>query len=430
MENIQSTQAKLKTANAVIENDRKLARIVKIDQVIKHPNADSLSLAMIGGWQCVIRLDEYKAGDLAIYCEIDSLLPVNHPSFKFLESRNSDNRLVGEDIFHKLKSIKLRKELSQGLLVPIPDKYKHLPIDSNVTNELGILKYESPNQVAISDRNNEVKGTGILSKIITKLLSGVGGSLIPWPVMLTKSDQDRVQNRTPFIIQAQKDQDVHEVTYKLDGSSMTVFCVNERGIRTGVCSRNYELALGGQEVGFTTKVKYWLGTLLMKNRRFFKTWEFRKPTWLNVTEGTQNNFTEYVVKHKVIDALKKYHQDTGRFITVQGELIGPSIQNGFEGVTENEYHIFSVYENGNLELLPQDAQKVVKELGLNYVPIFDDNFIIPKDWTVKDILEMAEGDRAFNKKKGTYREGLVFKSKTRRFSFKAISNSYLLKSTD
>ncbi|MNC37702.1 hypothetical protein D3C75_862730 [compost metagenome] len=59
-----------------------------------------------------------------------------------------------------------------------------------------------------------------------------------------------------------------------------------------------------------------------------------------------------------------------------------------------------------------------------------ERFVIPKEWTVKDVLTMAEGQRAFNQKKGTYREGIVFKSLKRVMSWKAISNSYLLKAKD
>lgn len=128
--------------------------------------------------------------------------------------------------------------------------------------------------------------------------------------------------------------------------------------------------------------------------------------------------------------MRSYYDVTGEAISVQGELIGPDIQSNFEGVDEHEYHIFNVYRNGNEELLPEEARKVCDELGLKYVPVLHERFVIPIDWTVQDVLAMAEGNRAFNPTKQSFREGIVFKSTKRVFSFKAISNKYLLKKGD
>ena len=49
---------------------RMMAWITKIDKVVKHPDADSLDICTVGGWQCVTKLGEFKPGDLAIYISI------------------------------------------------------------------------------------------------------------------------------------------------------------------------------------------------------------------------------------------------------------------------------------------------------------------------------------------------------------------------
>lgn len=46
--------------------ERKMARIVQIDDIIPHTNADSLEIAKIGGWQVVVKKDEFKKGDHAV----------------------------------------------------------------------------------------------------------------------------------------------------------------------------------------------------------------------------------------------------------------------------------------------------------------------------------------------------------------------------
>ncbi|QBJ02838.1 RNA ligase [Pseudomonas phage Psa21] len=445
MSEAEVVQKEIKAGFGVVEKDRKLARIVIIDDVVPHPNAERLELAVIGGWQLCVKLGEYKKGDRAVYCEIDSLLPLSNVElFGFLEERRSDNRRVDGVNFHRLKTIKLRKEISQGLLVPVPAKFKDSPVDTNLTLELGILKYEP--RAPMEPSNKEARGSDWYSRLIRKIIGNLDGSLIPWPAQLTKSDQDRVQNKTVAFTLAKEAGEVFEVTYKLDGSSMTVFCINDKGVRTGVCSRNYELGLGEGNWSFSEQLRHWVGAFLIRNRKVVSLKKvpleeggFKRklhwtgihiPQWLKGSIATENNFTRYVKEHEVTKALREYQARTGEFITVQGELIGPDIQSNFEGVDKHEYHVFSVYRNGNEEVLPEEAEKIVKELGLTYVPIFDRAFVIKPEQGVKEILELAEGQRAFNPKKGTYREGLVFKSKSRLMSFKAISNSYLIKKAD
>lgn len=420
----------------VVEETRKLARIVEIDDVVKHPNADALELAIVGGWQLCVKMGEYKKGDRAIYCEIDSLLPLDNVKlFGFLESRRSDNRRVDGKNYHRLKTIKLRKELSQGLLVPIPDEFKDEPVDTNLTLKLGILKYESaPPMVS---KAHAARNAPWIVKLGAKLIGNLGGALKPWPEMLTKSDQDRIQNKTVAFYNLKEDGDDMEVTYKLDGSSMTVFCVDDKGIRTGVCSRNYELGMGGEKWGFIQQLRYWVGNFLIRNRNLFrkKTWvtpegKLRNgiilPLWTKGTAIEDNNFVRVTNQQQIIERLLKFHKNTGRFISVQGELIGPSIQDNFEEVADYDYYIFNVYEDGNRELLPAEARAVVKDLGLNYVPVLDPCWKPSKEMSVKDVLAMAEGPSAFKNKRG-YREGLVFKSNQRVLSWKAISTNYLLK---
>lgn len=423
--------SELSTCAWMVEKDRKLARIVKIDDVRIHPNADRLELCIVGGWQCVSGKGNFKKGDYAVYCEIDSLLPTDYVDFNFLENRNSDNRNVEGKRYHRLTTSKLRKELSQGLLIPVPEKFKGAMVDTNLTLELGILKYEGKPQTEKSEKEGRPKT--LYMKFATWLLKGLSGALLPWPRQLVKSDQDRIQNKTTAFDIAKEEKQKFEVTYKLDGSSMTCFYINDEGkMRGGVCSRNYELPLGGDEYSLWDKIRLWLGTTLIRNRRFFTTWTWNKVQWVNTASGVSDHFTEQYTNEKIGEKLKAYFEKHGIAISVQGELIGPNIQSGFEGVTVNEYHVFTVYKDGHKTVLPAEAREICAELGLKYVPLFEDDFTIPDDWTVQDVLTYASGQRAFNpveksgKTKASFREGLVFKAVDKDFSFKAISNEYLL----
>lgn len=430
-ERITKDLSELSVCSWTLEKDRKLARIVVIDDVREHKNADRLELCIVGGWQCVSGKGNFKKGDRAVYCEIDSLLPTDYVDFNFLENRNSDNRNVEGKRYHRLTTSKLRKELSQGLLVPVPAKFKDSPVDTNLTLELGILKYEGRAQKEKSEK--EARPKTLYMKFATWLLKGLSGALLPWPRQLTKSDQDRIQNKTTAFDMAKEDTTQFEVTYKLDGSSMTCFLINDEGtLRDGVCSRNYELPLGGKEYSFWDKIRLYVGTTLIRNRRFFLTRSWNKVDWVNTSTGVSDHFTTAYRDLSIADRLWAYYRKHGVELAIQGELIGPNIQSNFEGVDSNQYRVFTVYKNGHQEVLPAEAREIVKELGLTYVPVLDEEFVIPADWEIADILKYAEGQRAYNpieksgKVAATFREGLVFKALNKVFSFKAISNSYLL----
>lgn len=111
------------------------AEVVKVD-IVPHPNADRLDIAKVRGWQCVAQKETYKNGDLAVYLPIDSVLPPELVA-----------KLGIEKNYHKrLRTIKLRGEISQGMLMPLSQipGGDQLQEGADVTEKLGILKYEPP----------------------------------------------------------------------------------------------------------------------------------------------------------------------------------------------------------------------------------------------------------------------------------------------
>lgn len=184
---------------------RKLATIATIENIRNHPNADELELVTIRGWQVVVKKGEFKNGQRCVYCEIDSVLPPR-PEFAFLERRQ-----------YRIKTIRLRGELSQGIcfpisIIPVAD-YVALQND-DATEVLGITLYQPP----------EAKCLG-------------GDALGVFPSFIPKTDQYRIQNIYHWVIQRLPDIEWFG-TEKLDGSSCTMFM--HKGV-FGVCSRNLQL---------------------------------------------------------------------------------------------------------------------------------------------------------------------------------------------
>jgi RNA ligase (TIGR02306 family) len=194
---------------------RKMATIRVIDALNPIEGADAIECATIGGWKVVVKKGEFRAGDRAVYCEIDSWIPTEIASFlsKGKEPREFEG-IRGE----RLRTVKLRGQLSQGLLLNldhvIPQTNSFVE-GEDVSELLGIVKWEMP-------MNAQLAG----------LARGNFPSEIP------KTDQERAQNLVAEIRAAVESGTEYEVTEKLEGSSMTVYLIDGE---FGVCSRNLDL---------------------------------------------------------------------------------------------------------------------------------------------------------------------------------------------
>ena len=193
---------------------RKLATIRRISEIRPIPNADAIECAVVDGWNVVVKRDEFKVGDLAVYLEIDSFVPTELAPFLTKPGHvpKEYNGVRGE----RLRTVRLRGTTSQGLLLPAIGTF---PVGTDMTEALGIQKWEAP--------------------VPAQLAGVMRGN---FPTAIPKTDQERIQNLVAQLDQWQGEQFSWEVTEKLDGSSMTVY--NLEG-DLGVCSRNLDLVRDG-----------------------------------------------------------------------------------------------------------------------------------------------------------------------------------------
>lgn len=124
-----------------------IAENVVIDEIMEHPNADRLEIAVVKGWNCIVRKGEFKKGDFAFYIPIDTLMP------QALEEKifPPDSKIKLSK--HRVKSIKIRGSISQGLLVDcglVGTQYEGL--GKNLADKLGLKKYE-PSDFSIPSSN-------------------------------------------------------------------------------------------------------------------------------------------------------------------------------------------------------------------------------------------------------------------------------------
>lgn len=191
---------------------RKLATVRRIDAIDPIPGADAIEVATVGGWKTVIaKKDGFKVGELAIYFEVDSWIPTELAPFLSKEKNPKVfNGIAGE----RLRTIKLRGQLSQGLLLPVPNGVEKVE-GHDVGDLLQIQKWEKP--------------------IPAQLAGMMKGS---FPSQIPKTDQERIQNIVKEVNEATAADLRFEVTEKLEGSSMTVYLIDGE---FGVCSRNIDL---------------------------------------------------------------------------------------------------------------------------------------------------------------------------------------------
>ena len=249
---------------------RKLVTVKQVTELRPIPEADAIECAIIGkGWPVVVKKGEFKVGDSGVFFEVDSFLPIADERFGFL-AKNKITWMDKEGI--RIRTIRLRGQLSQGLFMPLSSFPEVTEILTNsftsieemdFTEALGIEKWEPVIPAALA---GQVKG--------------------PFPSFIPKTDQERIQNLVDEVFNTPENAEAeYEISVKLDGSSMTAYF---RDNELGVCSRNLELKIND--------------------------------------ENKDNAFVRTFRNSGLMDAFLR----VGRNIAVQGELMGPGIQGNRE----------------------------------------------------------------------------------------------------
>lgn len=214
-------------------SERKLATVENIIDIQPILDADKIVKAKVRNWWVVVGKDQFNIGDRCLYFEIDSLLPINNPLFdSSLGKYNATKTMVtdeGKEITgYRIKTVKLRGQISQGLILPYDGDKKH---GTDMTEELGIVKY---------DPYVYVKGAQLQSD------NGAEGL---FPSFIPKTDEERIQNLEYSDI----DGYVFQVSEKLDGTSFTAYKYEDQ---FKVCSRNLILREDENSVYWKIAKKY------------------------------------------------------------------------------------------------------------------------------------------------------------------------------
>ena len=343
---------------------RKMATIRTIGKIFPIEGADAIEAARVDGWTVVVKKGQFSEGDSVIYAEIDSWIPTEiAPYLTRHDGRPKEYLGVKGE---RLRTIRLRGQLSQGLILPLSlldGKLASFDDGDDVSELLGIVKWEAPDPAILG-----------------------GAPRGNFPGWMRKTDQERIQNC--FRDLSREDENFNcELDgrwygeEKLDGSSMSVGYLNGE---IHVCSRNLSIRLDAEDNAFIRAAK----------------------------------------ASNIIMALELY----GRNIAVSGELVGEGIQGNRYKLRGQKWFVFDVYDvEANRYLSYVDRLKVIVDLtklGADFeeTPMLYQTSL--SQWDVEKFLANAEGKSALCAE--AEREGVVWKrSNDGDKSFKAISNKFL-----
>ena len=399
------------------KNERELCYVVRVDEIKPIEGRDRVECAVVGGWTIMVRKDQFKPGDLGIYFEIDSQVPEKEP-FMFLEAKH-----------FKIKTQKYKTPdgqfWSQGLLMhaedfgwemlddSIADDEKNLHFDEGdtrfLTEKLGVTYAVAEDNIRKSngDPNQKYKAMGSRHAKLAKtrwwrwLMKREWGRKLlfaffgkkkdkknGWPSWVVKTDEERIEcipyrltNKDPWI-----------ATEKIDGTSTTFTMKRGKWGKNDfyICSRNVVFDKPDKQCFYETNV-----------------------------------YTEMAQKYDVENVLASILADNPdlEWVTLQGETYGAGIQKRDYGLTEHRFMGFNFITSKEGRWNSIRAAKFMENYNIPWVPILDENYILPDTIEELRAFSHSEGSRI----DGEIKEGIVFRSQDGSMSFKCVDPDFLMK---
>ena len=398
--------------------ERELAYVVLIDGIEPIPGYDRVEQAIVGGWHIIVQKDQFKVGDPAIYFEIDSRVPKDKECFAFLEKRN-----------YKIKTLKMCKTISQGLLMHASDfgwniifdgtntpyiydgEKVHYPDDETrfLTKTLGVTYADDEDNARKAPSVDKYKkmvqrhpnifkkpwarwfmkrewGRKLMFMFFGKKKDKKGG----WPSWVSKTDEERIEN-LPWILNDKSKTWI--ATEKVDGSSTTF--TMKRGKHN-----KYEFYVCSRNVCFDS---------------------IDKPCYYD-----SNIYWEMAEKYNMFDVLKRFLDGYPEveWVTIQGETYGEGVQKNTYDINGHDFKAFNLIDSVRGRWNSSQMKGLLEyQWEIPCVPILDGNFTLPD--TVEELREYVNSQSSTINKK--MKEGIVFRSQDGTQSFKCVSPEYLLK---
>lgn len=388
----------------IINDKRALAYVVTIDEIRPIEGYDRVEYARTNGWWVIInKADNLHVGDKCVYFEVDSKVNPLDERFAFLEKRD-----------YRIKTIKMCKVYSQGLLIPLSHfpELGDLEVNTDVTDALKVIYYvpadnerkanaPNPNAKYISMAARHPKlakkkwfrwlmkrewGKKLLFIFFGKKKDTPRG----WPThfpFIHKTDEERCENLPQMLGYPNP----LTVTEKLDGTS-TTFILERKG------KNKFEFYVLSRNV--------------------------RQKDEKQSCYHDHNIYWDMAFKYNIEDVLREILQmrPDFKYVCIQGESVG-SVQGNPLKLSEDDFYAFNFIDSENGRWPSYNGSCLLAKYGIKWVPILDTNFMMPND--MEEFKQVATAPSVINPE--VMREGIVLRDSATDFSFKNVSREYLLK---
>jgi len=265
-----------------------IVEICKIKEVKSHPNADRLDIITVKGWNCIVSKNLYKVGDLVIYCPPDTIIPSNLIEQYKLEFLKKNG---------KVGNIKLRGELSQGLILDVPTYLPFPHEGKDVAEFMGFKKYEQPEpeySIKTGQQQSKRKANPLFDKY---------------------TDIENIKNFDEIL----EDDEIVVITEKIHG-----------------CNARY-----ANLPKSTNNIFQWLVTKLFGSHEFVYGSRTVQKKWTNIHKGfyKEDVWGKIAHKYKINEWLPKDY-------ILYGEIYGKGIQDLTYGLNDIEFRIFDIKYKG------------------------------------------------------------------------------------
>ncbi|GHV69037.1 hypothetical protein AGMMS49928_10110 [Spirochaetia bacterium] len=398
---------------------RDMARIVTVKTAEAIPDKDRIQrLTFCENGYSVIGDKGIAPGDRLIFVEVDSLLPLR-PEFEFLRARcyhEKSKRFL-------IRPMRMGGSISMGIVFKtdiLPKRKKPYDAGEDVTAILDILKYD-PAEDALLKKGKQAglikflmtyPSTRWLGKLLLPLLRKRDRrENVPFPSgVIAKSDETTIQN-CPEVLERHLNTPCY-ATIKLEGQSLT-FLYNYRNKKIGdflVCSRTVSYPDRSQKEG--------------------------------------DDFWAMADACDAAGVIRRYYEQTGKLLAIQGERCGPGVQKNVYGFTESRFFLYTAKDIiANRYLSFGELTQFSAAANIPLVPVIEEWANVPLSSIISKVEDadavsaryffraknsaaelqynLKNGEKPGFEKNGVYfHEGIVIRGMNQEFSFKIKNPEY------
>lgn len=366
-----------------------MVKVLPIKKLEKHPNADTLALAYVNDYVSIVGLTTFSEGDLVAYIPEGAVVPDDIAAVMGLEGK----------IGNRLKAIKLRGIVSQGILYPIKNSMLSLP---------------NGKEIPVNEGDDVMELLGI-TKYVPEIPANLSGEVFASdPRYTVNFDIENIKNYPDIILEGEE----VVFTEKLHGTFTQIVYLPPRFIEAE--GLEYKETFGDRN-----------GLLMVGSKSLSADGLMFKAN----KQNDNNVYVKVVVEQDMLSKFMEQFKDEELPVIMLGETFGSDVQDlryGFTHRGQNGFRAFAIYKGlrSRFKVLNSDELDVVLcKMEIERVPV-----LYRGPFSREVMNEHTNGKETVSGKEMHIREGIVitpiaerYNNKVGRVILKNVSSDYLLR---